>query len=729
MLVHPAFPPKWEAAGPFNIAGRVTSLAIHPKNRTLFAGTAAGGIWRSEDFGKSWKEPDRFLYLPEDQAQLGFGGYVSWPSGNIGALAIDPSDPNHIYCATGEANLSADGYPGCGLFHSPDNGEKWYPLNLPREFPDVLSHSNLPRRVGSIAVDPFDPNHIRIGGVTHSETDPAGMFFSRDRGKTWDVEPFASRNYFCHVVLFHPARQGVIFAVADIRGVLSPLWRSIDGGRHWDQLTAGLPPGYSFGRTSLAIAPSAPDTLYAYASDRRGRVLGVYRSDDLGDNWRQIGGAAAFQTERQMGYNNVVAVHPRNPDFVVCGGMDLRISADGGKHWRRATRWDEGPRAPRYAHSDHHALAILANGWIIDGNDGGVSVSKDGGKSWETRIKGMNTTMFYDVDMAPTNSDCFGGGTQDNGTVLRNSSDKKGQFRKVLPGDGGWMAYDPMDEENIFGSCQNVDIRRHLGRGRWEVVSPRMPAQERRTRFLSVMAIDPVSNRQTKAVWVGTNRLWRTLNGGRTWKQIGPNFDGSGISAIEIAGADSRLMFVGTTNGGVYRSRDGGKTWSENLAGPEVPPRLISRIDTHVHPVTGVSRVLLAVAGSGVGKLLVERGQDGSLLDRGYSHIFMSEDDGDSWIDLDSAQLPDLAYHAAVFETQPPYRAFVGGDYGVFMLQRSPRGSDTSYEWVPISGNLPNVIVSDLVYHHKDRILAAATYGRGIWRLKLNEAGWMALGS
>ncbi len=748
MLEYPGLPPAWEAAGPFNIGGRVTSLAYHPRQNVLFAGTSAGGVWRSPDLGHTWQQPSTLLYLPEDRAHQGFGGLVAWPSSNIGALAIDPSNPSQIYCATGEANLSADNYPGCGIFHSPDNGERWYPLSLPSNFPDALSRRDLPRRVGSIAIDPFDPNHIRIGGVTHSEADPAGMFFSHDRGITWDVVHLARRNYFCHAVLFHPKRKGVIFAVADIRGSWSPLWRSEDGGHTWRHLGEAqaereLPPGYRFGRVSLALAPSHPDTLYALAGDRQSHFLGVFRSDDLGDSWRQIGSRRSFRQEFQMSYTNTIAVHPRNRDFVVCGGLDLTITEDSGKTWRRATRWDAGDGSRRHVHGDHHALLFLTNSVIVSGNDGGVAVSQDAGKTWETRVRGMNTAMFYNIDVAATDSGCFGGGTQDNGTIIRSSSDKPGEFRKVIAGDGAWMVYDHMDEENIFGSYHEVHVFRHLRKGGggwlsagggddWQDVSPHLTPEERKTREIAVMVMDPVQKPGKKAVWVGTQRLWRTLDAGRTWKPASHVFDGSAISAICIADEDPNLMFVGTTNGGLFRSIDGGKLWTENLAGPELPPRLISSIDMHKHPETGVSRLLLAVAGSGVGKFLVERGPDGSLMDRGYSHIFLSEDHGDTWTDLDGGQLPDLAYQAVAFETNPPYRAFVGGDYGVFMLDHIPSPDDPpdrSFDWVNISGNLPHVIVSDLAYHQRDRILTAATFGRGIWRLKLDEDGWRDLGS
>jgi photosystem II stability/assembly factor-like uncharacterized protein len=723
MWIHPEAPPRWECLGPSNIAGRVTALAIHPDRGVLFAGTAAGGVWRSSDQGRTWQEPPVRLYLPDDQAEMAFGGFLAWPSGNIGALAIDPSNPDRVYCATGEANLSADSYPGVGLFYSNDGGERWLPLASAKE------HS-LPRRVGSLAVDPFDPMHMRLGGVTHSETDPAGMFYSRDGGRTWAVERLATRNYFCHSVAFHPGRRGVMFTAVDARGSLSGIWRSMDGGETWVNLSGavrGLPEPFWFGRVSLAVAPSQPDVMYAMAGNRRGVLLGLFRSDDCGESWRDVKGGE-LADESQMSYTNTIAVHPVNPDFVVCGGLDLHISVEGEKRWRRATRWDEDADHPKYAHGDHHALAILPDGTIFDGNDGGIAVSTDGGGRWRTRVSGMVTTMFYDLDVAPTDSECMAGGTQDNGTVLRDRHDPRGVFHRVIPGDGAWTVYDPADEENVFGSYHEVHIFRHLrkggggwlksGGGDWKEVTPRgMSAAERKQRAIAVMAIEPVRRPGVKAVWVGTNRLWKTENGGRMWKPVTAPFDGSAITAIEIAEDYPDFMLVGTTNGGVFRSVDAGKTWSPNVAGAEIPPRLISRFDCVAIKETGERRVIMTVAGSGVGKSLVERDVNGLLVDRGYSHVFVSKDDGCTWRDVDQGYLPDLAYHAAVYETQLPYRTFVGGDMGVFVMEET----GDEFRWANITGNLPNVIVSDLVYHEADRVLTAATYGRGVWRLKLED--------
>ena len=723
MWLHPEAPPHWDCVGPFNVAGRVTALAIHPKRNVLFAGTAAGGLWRSNDFGRTWTEPSRRLYLPPEQRELGFGGFVAWPNNNIGALAIDPSDPDHIYGATGEANLSADCYPGAGIFHSTDGGITWFPFAACRDV-------SLPRRIGAIAVDPFDSSHIRLGGVTHSETDAAGMFYSTDGGRTWAVERIANRNYHCHDVVFHPSSPGILFAAVDARGMRSGIWRSLDGGASWQNLCGeergrGLPEGCWFGRTSLAISQSRPDVIFAFAANRRGGVLGLFRSDDCGDSWRNVA-TRALRYELQMFYTNTVAVHPLNPEFVAVGGLDIHISEDGGRRWRRSSHWDADFGQPHHAHADHHALLILPNGHIIDGNDGGVAVSEDHGRTWHARIDGMCTTMFYDVDVAPTNVECFGGGSQDNGTLLHHAGDPVGSFRREIPGDGAWTVYDPADEENVFSSWQDVHIKRRLRKGgggwlrasdgEWKEVSPRgISAAERKERAIAVMVIDPVRRPGKKAVWVGTHRLWKTVDAGRTWAPQSEGFDGSPITAIEIADQNSKLMFVGTTNGGIFRSVDGGNSWSANIAGSDLPARLISRIDSHMRPDTNLHRLIVTVAGTGVGKSLVDRDPHGALVDRGYSHVFVSHDDGLSWIDADLGMLPDLPYQAAVWETNPPYRAFVGGDAGVFALEEK----NGELEWTNITGNLPNVIVSDLVYHDATGILTAATYGRGIWRLKV----------
>ena len=218
------------------------------------------------------------------------------------------------------------------------------------------------------------------------------------------------------------------------------------------------------------------------------------------------------------------------------------------------------------------------------------------------------------------------------------------------------------------------------------------------------MAIQPSTESGAKTLWAGTNRLFSTDNNGRSWKVVSGSFDGTPVSAIEIARSRPRLMFVGTTGGGIFRSRDGGLTWSQDLSGIDIPARAITSIATH--PAVP-STVVVTVASTGDFSSGVEL-QTGKQLP--YSHVFRSQDAGDTWKDIDAGKLPNVVFYAAAYQTHPPYRLFVSGDVGVW--------AEFKPGWLNINGNLPNVVVSDLVYHHKDRTLTAATYGRGVWRMR-----------
>ncbi len=376
---------------PTNIGGRITSVVCHPENPDcIWAGAAAGGVWQSSDAGLTW----RSLWSKQDSL-------------NIGSLAIDPANPDVIYCGTGEANLSADSYAGVGIYKTADGGATWKLLASAADL-------GIPTRIGVIAIDPRDSMHLLIGGVGANESSPkpedfGGMFVSRDGGVSWRRETFIStKNYWCHAIVFHPTKRDVIFATFTEQGAKNGIWLSDDGGEHWRQLSQGLPAPENFGRTSLAISPLNPDVIYAFAqntlSDRSDLLLGVFRSADGGQGWREIGGRH-FRAEGQISYGNTIAVHPKHPNHVLCGGVDLHLTTNGGKTWTRATRWDLKRGSIHYAHADHHHLLMpLADpGRVYDTNDGGIDVSENGGRTWSSRSKGLAVTMYYDMDVSQSN--------------------------------------------------------------------------------------------------------------------------------------------------------------------------------------------------------------------------------------------------------------------------------------------------------------------------------------
>ena len=653
----------------------MTRIVCHPtKPDSIWAGAAGGGVWQSDDAGRTWNS------AWSDQETL-----------NIGSLAINPGNPSEIYCGTGEGNLSADSYPGVGVYRTTDGGLTWN-LIAPS------SQTGIPTRIGVIAISPFDSKHICIGGTGLHESSPlpkdfGGMYVSHNAGVTWKRETFISHNnYWCHSIVFHPAKEGVIFATFTEEGSKSGIWLSEDGGKNWTQLIDGLPSPENFGRTSLAIGLSNPEILYAFAenelSSRRDLLLGVFSSSDGGKTWKEIGGNY-FAGERQIPYGNTIAVDPQNADRVLCGGVDLHLTTDAGKTWQKVTAWDAERGTPIYAHADHHCLLMprLAPGRVYDANDGGLDVSEDGGLSWSNRSKGLAVTMYYDMDVAQSDGNNFGGGAQDNGTLVTVDG-RSDDHNKILDGDGGWIVYDPADASHLYASLYNMGIWRWRN-GQPSDVSPPVSRDEANSVWMVYITMDP---RDPNTVFTGSTRVWRTKDDGKTWSPVSDVLDGGAISAIEIAPADSKRIYIGTENGGFYRSLDGGDTWSANLAGATLPGYAISRIDSTAK--LGADVLFATVANFG------------------QSHVFSSRDGGKTWEDMDRGQLPDVPHHVVVIRPDDPKTVYVGNDAGVFV-------SHSGKTWMNMTGNLPNVMIVDLVLQQRDSTLSAATYGRSLWRTRI----------
>ena len=665
---------QWEMVGPINIGGRCTSLVCDPVDADkIWVGAAGGGVWVSQDGGATWKETWRA------NAPL-----------EIGALAIDLTNPGTLYCGTGEANLSADSYAGDGVYRSINGGKTW----------QMWASSNakrIPRRVGAIAVDPFDKNHVLVGGIGYGRVaandDFGGLHETADGGTTWRRMTFiSSQNYWCHCVVFHPLVRGTVFATFTGPGTKSGIYRSTNGGTNWTQLTQGLPPTERMGRATLALAPSSPDQIWAIVADASNSagdgVLGVFHSTNRGSTWANVAGHH-FDDEGQMSYGNAIAVHPADPKIVICGGVDLHITKNGGTTWRVASRWDADRGTAAYAHADHHALVMPASapGRIYSVNDGGVDRSDDGGTAWSNRSDGLAVTMFYDIDCAQTTGALYGGGAQDNGTLITQDG-QPNTFFELLGGDGGWMIVDPKSAGHIYASYQYGGMYRFRN-STYAKVSPPFKPEDMGGVWMVYTTFDP---KDTNTVYTGNQRVYRTKNDGQSWAALTPVLDGSPISAIEVAPANTKAVYVATENGGLFRTLDGGTQWSSNLSGPELPGVMITRIETNP---SDAADVFITVANFG------------------NSHVFRSKDAGSTWIDIDNGKLPDVPHHALLIRPDKPTQLYVCSDAGVFLTK------DNGSTWTNATGNLPNVMVVDLVFQTSTKQLFAATYGRSIWRLQL----------
>lgn len=306
----PNGPATWSCVGPTNISGRMTCLVVHPKRpEEILAGAAGGGVWATSDAGASWRSASSGLLRI-----------------NVGALGLDGRDRDHpvVYVGTGEANLSADNYPGGDLFKSEDWGANWKPIATKHAFGSGS-------RISAILPNPHRDGHVLLGAVGHSHKPKAaggGLFSSDDYCATWERIVVDKKTgagpgtFWCHSVVFSPLEPGLVLVAITAQGPSNGIWRSDDGGSSWTQAWDGLPEASRIERTSLAFAPSDASVVYAQCADQFGGVLGVFQSRNGGSSWREIG-LGHFAGERQMSYNNTIAVHPKDSDAVICGGVDL----------------------------------------------------------------------------------------------------------------------------------------------------------------------------------------------------------------------------------------------------------------------------------------------------------------------------------------------------------------------------------------------------------------------
>ncbi|MBD3256788.1 hypothetical protein GF377_00040, partial [candidate division GN15 bacterium] len=397
----------WDPAGPTNIPGRITDIAVQETDlNTIYAASAAGGIYKSTDLGGSWTA------IFDNVGTFG-----------MGAVAIDQTDASIIYAGTGEGNGAIDNYEGTGIYKSADAGMTWTHLGL-----------DSTAAIGRIVVDSANPSTIfvaAVGKVFGTPNSYRGLYRSLDGGADWEQVLYVDDSTGCSDVALHPS-TGVLFAAMwqVHEGPGSALYRSVDGGDTWTMIqgTGGLPAPGDIGRIGVTVDPQS-STVYTLQIDGSTRdLLGLYKSTDLGVNWTQVNDSPIDGTFGGFGwYFGQVRVVPGEPDVVFSLGVSLWRSVDGGSSWENVTG---------ATHVDHHAMFIptSAPNRVYSGCDGGVNYSDNLGASW-TVFRNMANTQFYAGTMDYNNPERLYGGTQDNGT-LRTLTGSTGDWTMVFGGDG-----------------------------------------------------------------------------------------------------------------------------------------------------------------------------------------------------------------------------------------------------------------------------------------------------
>ena len=436
----------WQQAGPFNIGGRVTALAVAPGGTTAYLGSANGGVYKTDDGGVNWSP------LMDNLGVF-----------SIGSLALDPADPNVVYCGTGESNASVDSYDGAGLFRSTDAGQSWTYIGLQET-----------ARIARVAVDPSNANRILVAamGTQFSTNSFRGLYRSEDHGLNWSKVLSVSDSTGVCDVLFNPSHPETVFCATwervrhnTYRRAFGPeggIWRSIDSGTTWTKLTSGLPtPSDNLGRIALGIAPSKPTTVYAQIiTGAMGNYngLGFYRTIDGGNTWTKRDATGFTGIFGGFGwYFGDLGVDPVNPDKVYAMGVDIVRCADGGRQLHEArsppalTPQSTITPSDRPANTNH----------ILLGNDGGFWSTTLGGSTW-THAVTLPITQFYAGAVDPNNPARLVGGTQDNNTVI--SFGSPNTWSAFLGGDGFYCLIDPTNSNVRFAEwqycCDKSGLRR-----------------------------------------------------------------------------------------------------------------------------------------------------------------------------------------------------------------------------------------------------------------------------
>ena len=689
--------------GPAISGGRVAAVVGVPGNPdTYYVGAADGGIFRTQNGGTTWQA------LFQNQ-----------PVASIGALAIDPRNSAVIWAATGEANVRNDVSYGDGVYQSTDAGLHWKHLGLDHTF-----------QISRIAIDPLHPDTVLVAAMGSPwQDDPErGVYRTTDAGATWHKVLYAGPSVGISDLAMDPRNPEIVFAATyrfrrtpwsySDGGPEDAIYKSIDGGLTWKRLSGNGLPTQPVTRIGLAIAASAPNVVYAVMGSNEG-VL--WRSDDEGEHWTLV--SKDQEVDARPFYFSHVEVDPKDPNHVFAISNDLLESTDGGHSFRKIAK---------KIHVDYHSMWIdpAGSGRMIDGNDGGVALSLDNGKQWSF-IHNLPIGQFYHIALGggPLYEVC--GGLQDNSAWCGPSQDKDPTgildrtWITLNGGDGIYAIPAPDDSNLVYDSTQN-GVFMTFDRAAQQVHDmepyPRdlvgagvanLPYRFAWGAALEVSPADP------KVLYAGGNVVFKSEDRGRTWKPISPDLtrnekakqgssggpvmkDNSGaevydaIISIAVAQSDPNVIWVGTDDGEVQMTRDGGASWSN--------------VTAHLPKLPAWGRVeSIDVSTSDPGDVLI-------AVDRHFSgdfkpYLFRTTDYGAHWTSINGNLPSDVYAHVVRRDLHDPDLYYAGLENGLYVSW------DAGEKWYLFGLGLPDAAVYDLALDARDNDLVVATHGRALWVL------------
>ncbi len=682
--------------GPGTMSGRITAIegVNSDEGKTLYIGTAGGGVWKSTNAGASYKPK--------------FDKYCQ----SIGALAIDQKNPSVVYVATGESNMRNSVSIGNGIYKTSDGGDNWKKIGL-----DSTEH------ISKVVIHPANSDIIYVAapGALWSNSKHRGLYKSTDAGESWTKIFYIDDKTGCADLLIDPTNPDILFASMwqfrrqpfsfNSGGTTSGLYKSIDGGKTWKEITNGLPPK-PFGRIAMTLAPSDPKQMIAIVESAK---TGLYISSDGGESWKNQ--SATMNTVARPFYFSTIVIDPKDPKRVYRPAFQFSYSSDGGYSFTEASN-DGG-----WIHSDMHALWINpANTNIMHlGTDGGTYVSIDKGITWRFN-HALPVGQFYHVAYDMQEPYNVYGGLQDNGSWAAPSAAPggigNGNWKRVGGGDGFWTVPD-IDGKTVYSEYQGGNMARvDLTTAKSENIQPQKTSKEEKLRWNWNTPI-VTGSKNPKNLYVGAQYLYKSTDQGRNWKRISPDLttndkkkqeqeESGGLSAdntsaenhctiftIAESPLDENLIFAGTDDGNLQISSDAGTTWTN---------------------------VSLNVAKCGIAKQAWVSSIQPSQFDKNTvyvtfenhmygdhsTYLAKTTDLGKTFKRINSTEFTGFA-HKIKEDVENKNLLFLGTEMGLFATV------DAGQTWFRMKNNIPEyALVRDIQIHPKTHDLILATHGRGI---------------